>query len=182
MKTPILETERLILRPLQNTLQEAQHIFSAWTSDKEVAKYMRWSVHKSVSDTAEWLLLEEKNIDSDNYNWGFVLKETGELIGAGGLVFVQEHSCYELGYNLMRKQWGKGLATEAARRILLFAQEELHQKSMFCCHAAQNTASENIILKLGFKRVGTATYEKFDKSEKYECITYKLDNINSNTP
>jgi ribosomal-protein-alanine N-acetyltransferase len=97
MITPILESERIILRPL--SLNDTENIYRSWTSDSEVAKFMIWDVHKSVNDTIEWLKIEVENIDKEhNYIWGFVLKETGELFGSGGINFKEELGCYELGY------------------------------------------------------------------------------------
>ena len=82
MKTPILETERLLLRPL--TVEDAESVYTNWTSDPDVAKFMRWAVHKTVTETRDWLASDEALIESDEvYNWGFVLKQTGELIGSG---------------------------------------------------------------------------------------------------
>ena len=84
MKTPVLETKRLLLRPL--TYGDAQAVVSNWTRDAEVAKFMRWDVHTNISQTQEWLASEEASIDSDLlYNWGFVLKETGENFFYGNL-------------------------------------------------------------------------------------------------
>lgn len=57
MITPVLESKRMILRPL--SLNDANHIFKSWTSDPEVAKFMIWDIHKSVDDTIEWLKIEE---------------------------------------------------------------------------------------------------------------------------
>lgn len=92
MKTPILETERLLLRPL--TTNDVESAFSNWTSDPDIAKFMRWELHSNISETFEWLVSEETLIESDSvYNWGFVLKETGELIGSGGLVFIESKVC-----------------------------------------------------------------------------------------
>ena len=78
MRTPILETERIILRPL--SVNDAETIYRNWTSDEEVAKFMIWTTHSSVEVTKEWLKVEEQNIELDsNYTWGFVLKSNGEL-------------------------------------------------------------------------------------------------------
>ena len=76
MKTPIIETERMILRPL--SVMDANDIYERWTSDDRVSKYVRWCTHNSVKDTMEWLKVEENNILSDRiYQWGFTLKENG---------------------------------------------------------------------------------------------------------
>lgn len=52
MNTPILETERMILRPLSVT--DAYDIYERWTTDERVARYVRWSVNSSVDVTIEW--------------------------------------------------------------------------------------------------------------------------------
>jgi ribosomal-protein-alanine N-acetyltransferase len=74
MKTPIIETERIILRPL--SVNDASNIFERWTSDELVSKYMRWCTHNNVEETKAWLAMEEANIDSEHvYQWGFELKK-----------------------------------------------------------------------------------------------------------
>ena len=78
-----LETERLILRPL--TVNDAEEAFKNWTSDDEVSKYVRWSTHKNVEETKEYILLEEKRRKTEDcFNWGIVIKDSNELIGAIG--------------------------------------------------------------------------------------------------
>ena len=57
MKTPVIETERLLLRPL--TVADAEVIFNGWGRDKEVARFMRWNLHNNVDETKEWLVNEE---------------------------------------------------------------------------------------------------------------------------
>jgi ribosomal-protein-alanine N-acetyltransferase len=37
IKTPVLETDRLILRPLK--LDDAEHIYKNWSSDAQAVKY-----------------------------------------------------------------------------------------------------------------------------------------------
>ncbi len=144
MKTPILETERLLLRPL--TTNDVESAFSNWTSDPDIAKFMRWELHSNISETFEWLVSEETLIESDSvYNWGFVLKETGELIGSGGLVFIESKGMYELGYNIMKKYWNQGLTTEAAKVIIDFGINELNQRQFYCCHAKDNPASGKVM-------------------------------------
>lgn len=172
MRTPILETERLVLRPLK--IDDAETIFKNWTSDPEVAKFMRWNTHENVEVTKEWIKSEVDAIESDNvYNWGFVLKETGELIGSGGLIFKEDKVMYELGYNIMKKNWSQGLTTEAAKRIVEFGRNELRQEKMYCCHAKENPASGRVMEKAGFKYQNDAVYYSRDKTKVFdsrECI------------
>lgn len=173
MITPILESERIILRPL--SLKDAEDIYKNWTSDLEVAKFMIWDVHKSVNDTIEWLKIEVENIDKEqNYNWGFVLKETGELFGSGGINFKKELGCFEFGYNIMKKHWGKGLTTEAGKVILNFAINTLGEDKFFCRHAVNNIGSKKVMLKLGFEYYADSSYTSFSGKKQFLSKDYYL--------
>lgn len=173
MKTPILESKRIILRPL--SFYDAEHIFKSWTADSEVAKFMIWDIHKSVDDTIEWLKLEVQNIDSEHhYIWGFVLKETGELFGSGSINFKKELGCYELGYNIMRKHWRQGLTTEAGKVILDFAINILGEKKFFCRHAVDNIGSKKVMTKLGFEYSEDSSYTSFSGEKHFSSKDYYL--------
>lgn len=49
--TPIIETDRLILRKLE--LPDAQSVFDHWLSDERVTDNLIKGAHKSVSETIE---------------------------------------------------------------------------------------------------------------------------------
>ncbi len=172
MKTPILETVRMILRPI--SVEEAEVVFNGWTSDEEVARFMRWSIHTSVNETRAWLEYENENISDDNYNWGFELKSMSQLIGSGGLTYSREHQCYELGCNFMKNHWGNGYATEVTKEILEFAKNVLKVSKVFCCHALENTVSEKIVKKLGFIEGEREFCVKIDGSNRFTLKTYFL--------
>lgn len=173
MKTPVLETDRLLLRPL--CVADAETIFKNWTNNPNVTKFMRYSLHKTISDTREWLEIEEKNVLSDSvYNWGFVWKEKEMLIGSGGLVYQQEIESFELGYNIMEELWNQGLTTEAAQRIIKFAKEELKQSRLFACHAKENKASGRVMQKVGFRYSKDGHDRSFDKTREFETCEYIL--------
>lgn len=50
----ILETQRLILRPL--TIADAETAFYGWTGDAEANKHVSWLPHHSFDDAIEWLV------------------------------------------------------------------------------------------------------------------------------
>lgn len=172
LKTPIIETERLILRPLKAS--DAKESFENWASDPRVAKYMRYSTHESADVTREWLEAEEKAVDGDdNYTFGFVLKDNGKLIGSGGLI--RRDNAFEIGYNIMYDCWNKGYTTEASKAIIKFGQEKLGIKRFIACHAVENINSGKVILKLGFKYVGDSTYHSLDKTKLFNAKDYVLE-------
>lgn len=49
MTTPVIETSRMMLSPM--TVHDAETAFRNWTSDPDVARFMRWECHKSVKQT-----------------------------------------------------------------------------------------------------------------------------------
>lgn len=171
MKTPVIETERLTLRPL--TVGDAKAVFEGWASDQEVARFMRWNLHKNIEETKEWLVSEEiAAMGEDVFNWGFMLKENQRLIGSGGLIYSRQHQMYEIGYTLARDFWWKGLTTEAAKRIVEYAKDELKIKRLFAAHAIDNVASGKIIKKIGFTFQKEGTYSSFDGSRTFQSKEY----------
>lgn len=174
MKTPCLETERLLLRPLCTA--DAPHIFAAWTSDPAVARFMIWEVHKSAEDTRQWLEDVEKNLESGTaYDWGIVRKADGVLIGSGGLYYKADSDRWELGYNLMHAAWGQGYATEAARAMLDWAAQAAGVRHFLCLHAVENVRSRNVMCKLGFVYQGDGHYDSFGGTKHFDSKTYFLD-------
>ncbi len=159
MNTPILETQRLILRPFKE--QDAQEVIDCWESDPEVAKYMFWTSHNDINKTKEWIDFELGQISKDDwYRFALVLKDTNALIGTGLIYYEDEVESWEIGYNLGKKYWGKGYTTEAMKEILSFAQNQLHIKELVGRYAKENPASGKVMKKLGFQ---------YEKDIPYEC-------------
>ncbi len=167
----ILETKRLLLRPL--TLDDAEEAYRNWTSDPEVARFMRWEVHDSPAVTRAWLVADAQ--DEKTHNFGFVRKDTGALIGCGGLCWSKDHGMYELGYNIMKSCWNQGYTTEAAQALVVYARDELHQKRLFCCHAVDNPASGRVMKKAGFVYQRDGSYTNFDGTRHFACREYLLE-------
>jgi [ribosomal protein S5]-alanine N-acetyltransferase len=57
---------------------------------------------------------------------------------------------FEFGYWLGRRYWGRGYATEAARRALAFAFTELNAERLTAGWFHDNPASGRVLEKLGF--------------------------------
>ena len=82
MNTPILYTDRLILRPFNK--DDVNDVYNVWERDSEVAKYMFWTSHNDINKTIEWVNFEIEQIQKDDwYRFAIVLKATNELIGTG---------------------------------------------------------------------------------------------------
>ena len=167
MAVPVLETERLILRPL--TIDDLDAVFK-WTGDPRVNKYMIYPLYKSKEDGREWL--ESLNKDDDKKDFGFVLKETGELIGSGGMYYHPDIDVWSVGYNLAYDYWNRGLVTEAMKKILEWARQNFTVHAIAGTFAIGNTGSQRVMEKLGMTFYEDTEYSKLDNSETFKAKTY----------
>lgn len=158
MQTPVLETERLILRPFDEN--DGTDVFECWESDPDVAKYMFWTSHNDINKSVGWAREEASKINSEDwYRFALIEKDGSNLIGTGLIYYEEEVSDWEIAYNLGKKYWGKGFTTEAMSKIIEFAKNELKIRVIVGRHANENEASEKIMKKLGFKFIKDISYE-----------------------
>ena len=163
----MIETERLILRPL--TAADAEDAYE-WQSDPEVNRYMVYPLYTDVEKTRAWI----ESLPPDEGEFGFQLKATGKVIGAGGVKYVEAENAWELGYNLNREYWGRGYCTEASKALLQWAYEVHGARDFIACHATANAASGNVLRKCGFQFVKYGRYSRYDGSETFEASFYRM--------
>ena len=107
-KLPELETERLWLRKV--TVEDLVAIH-AYAKQEEVARYMTWPAHKTLSDTMDFIdfclrQYEQKQIAP----WGIEYKENRRLIGTIDFVsWDTKNRIAEIGYVLSPDYWGRGI-------------------------------------------------------------------------
>ncbi|WP_105616418.1 GNAT family N-acetyltransferase [Vallitalea okinawensis] len=172
MKTPILKTDRLILRPFRADDLEA--VFHGWETDPDVARYMMWESHDDISKTKNFIKMELQRIDSDDwYRWAIVIKETNLLIGTCLIYYKHETDSFEVAYNLGKKHWGQGYTTEAMNEAIKFAKDFLGIKELLGGCAKVNAASEKVMKKLGFTYVKDCPYDCGEEMQ-LEGVIYRL--------
>ncbi len=150
-----LETDRLRLRPFR--LDDAEAMFSRWASDDEVTKYLTWPTHTDLEQTkailARWVAEYEQ---PERLNFAIELKEEGNKLIGGIDVVHYDEGMPVIGYNLSRAYWGRGIMTEACRRVLdyLFSQGF---EAVKIDAIAENIGSNRVIRKCGGELVKTET-------------------------
>ena len=172
----VLETERLILRPL--TLADAPAVF-VWGGDPEVNRYMAYPLERSMADAEAWLREVERADGRNDLDFGFVRKENGLLIGSGGVYRKKgtwwRRSWWTLGYNLRRDCWGRGYAAEAARAMVDFAHRKRGARIFLADHAVDNPASGRVLEKCGLVFDHNGQYSKLDDSATFPSKSYRLE-------
>jgi len=76
-------------------------------------------------------------------------KSSGKMIGRIGLMNPPGWPGFELGWTLGRASWGKGYATEGARRVLEYAFTEMDRDHVISCIAPDNINSAKVAERLG---------------------------------
>jgi len=151
---PTLETQRLRLRPL--TPEDAATV-ARLAGRREIAHTTISIPHPYSEDQArQWIATHTGQSDAaKGILFGVAARDDVQLIGAAGLRDIDaEHSQAELGFWIGVQSWSKGYATEAARRVVRYAFEELQLNRVYAHHMVRNPASGRVLEKLGMKREG----------------------------
>lgn len=80
-------------------------------------------------------------------------KSTNEYLGRGGtrLVVLDGQPDVEASWTIVAEHWGKGLATEMARRAVRAGFETIRLPSIVTFTLPTNLASQNVMKKVGFR-------------------------------
>lgn len=173
--TKVLTTDRLILRPL--TLDDAQSVFDNWACDDEVTKYLTWHTHQSVDDSIAYLTMCVDGYNApDYYQWGIVLKDTGQLIGNISVVKNVAQLIAQLGWVLGRAWWGRGIMPEAAREVIRYLFDEVGFKRIIAKHDTNNHKSGRVMQKVGMRYECTIKDGGNNNQGVVDLISYYIDN------
>lgn len=149
-----LETERLILRPLQQT--DAARV-QELAGDARIAATTLAIPHPYEDGFAEKYI--EETLSNETEGRGFtraiVLKESGELIGVIGLGNTPERPSAMTGYWIGCDYWNRGYASEALRSVV---QHGFEAMGLECIHAnvfTGNEQSARVQEKAGLRYEGT---------------------------
>lgn len=175
---PTFITERLIMRPFE--IKDAEAVF-AYASDEENTRYMLWERHRTIEDTLTFINWELENYKKGNcYDYAFVLKETGAVIGSGGSMTVNPPHSAEIGYIIDKKYWGRGLVPEAMAALIDYYISELKIRRIEAKHFLENEKSGRVMLKLGMRYEGLLRQKVYAQGRYWDVRQYAL--INEGTP
>jgi RimJ/RimL family protein N-acetyltransferase len=162
-----LETERLILRMFR---EEDAEVYAKICADAEVMRYLADGRALSVLEAWRHMAFIVGHWQLRGYgHWAVEERSSGKLAGRIGFLNPAGWPGFELGWTLGREFWGKGYATEGARRALRYAFEELDREHVISLIQPQNQASIKVAERLGEKLEGET--KVFD----HEVLIYGID-------
>ena len=147
LEIPIIETPRLVLRPLAEDDVEPLH---GLMQEPEVLRYIGdrqvptleevwravagWLGHWALRGCGQWAVDE---------------KASGRVIGRMGIINPAGWPGPEVGYLLGKEFWGRGYATEGARAALDWGFEHRDFEELISLIDPENVASVGVAAKLG---------------------------------
>jgi RimJ/RimL family protein N-acetyltransferase len=165
---PILETERLILRPLEISDSET---IRALAGTDEVYRSTLDIPHPYETGMAEkWISTHPSQFyNGEGVTLAITLRSEKSIIGAIGLMITKNHQRAELGYWIGPEQWNKGYCTEAAAAVVKYGFNVLNLHKITANHFESNPASGRVLSKVGMIREGRLADEVF-KDGKFETL------------
>ena len=153
-RLPELETEDLILR--KPRMRDAKDIFR-YASDPEVARYVLWEPHRSVSETASFVRDLRVRIRAGYpSSWVVTLRETGLVT------------------KFSREYWNHGYATQALRAVIDCLFSSLPLNRLEAQHDVRNPASGRVMQKCGLTQEGILRGRIMNKGEYIDTALYSV--------
>lgn len=147
--TPVLETERLVLRAPR--LEDAKAV-ALLANDRRIAENTARIPHPyRLADAEDFIASLDKRQDGLTF---FATLRDGTLIGGCGLHERVPEEGAEIGYWFGVAYWGHGYATEAARAIIDHAFGEMNHAALQSSARVTNPASRRVLEKCGFQWIG----------------------------
>jgi RimJ/RimL family protein N-acetyltransferase len=172
MDSPTLTTERLVLRPA--TQADVPFVLSLF-SRSETNRYSSFGDISTAEEAQRLFDAFLKPGSETHFRLVADLRSSGEAVGTLGLYSYSEaNRRAELGYDLLREHWGRGLTTEAVRELLRYAFEELGLNRVEATTDPENAGSVRVLEKTGFTREGLMRQRHHYKGSFHDEAFYGL--------
>ncbi|MCB2406458.1 GNAT family N-acetyltransferase [Hymenobacter lucidus] len=170
---PVLQTERLTLRPL--TTDDAPTI-RFFRSDDAFLRYIHREKEPTLEQAHRHLaLLEQLLVNNEGIMWGLSPKTDQALLGTICLWNLQPaaHRA-EVGYGLHPQYEKQGLMAEALAAVVRYSFEQLRLHSLEAHVDPENIASIRLLEKQGFVREGYFRESSYFQGQFLDTAVYTL--------
>lgn len=151
MKTT-LETDRLVLRKWRESDREP---FASMNTNEAVMRF--FPRHYTSEESNNFIDANQRLLHERGWaNWAVEIAHSGHFAGFTGLSHPAPwHPCagsVEIGWRLHNDYWGRGIATEAATRVLAYGFNDVGLKEIISFTAHCNLPSIAVMKKLGMRQ------------------------------
>jgi RimJ/RimL family protein N-acetyltransferase len=146
-----LETERLTLRMWREDDFEG---YARICADEEVMRYIGGKAYSRLEAWRSMAYMIGHWHLRGYGHWAVEEKASGHFIGRMGFFNPEGWPGFEVGWTLARESWGRGYASEGARRMLDYAFTEMDRDHVISLIHPENRASIKVAEKMGEKVEG----------------------------
>ena len=145
----ILKTKRLILRPFQD---KDLPVILRYRNDERCAKYQTWQ-DRSLKELQSFFYAVKSKEVGDDWIQLAVARRIDDLL-VGDIYLAFELHNISLGYTIDYLYHRQGFAFEILSETIKYLREKYPSKQITAKVFTGNIASIDLLLKLGFKKVG----------------------------
>jgi len=139
--------------------------FFRLSNNEKVMKFVTGhALSREESDEMLGQILKENEVETYFGRYLIEEKQTGKLVGAAKLEAYGDE--VEIGYRVMEEYWGKGVATEIAKALLVFAIRKFDPPAVVAFVNVENTASIRVLEKAGMMNL--------ERIEDLDEVKYKF--------
>lgn len=146
---PIIETDRLILRPM---IVSDVSALKKWMSDKSIYTY--WGKGPSKAEMNPELLFEKQERPAKSFHLGIAEKNSNEVIGDLWVYLIENDRMAQVAIRLSKEKHGKGYGTEALSAMTRFCFENTELQRLWTQVDVRNTGSVKMLEKCGYSKEG----------------------------
>ncbi|MCR8644602.1 GNAT family N-acetyltransferase [Paenibacillus sp. N1-5-1-14] len=152
---PILKSDKLVLKKVEES--HLDDVFAIYDNDNVfeycgiIPKHNKATVKSMIGH------FERDYNKRSSVKWGiFQQEDPGRLVGIiEAMEFNQKVNSVTIGYFLVEKSWGQGIATEAVRILVDFLFRDVGVNRIQAEVMPANDGSKKVLLKNGFSYEGT---------------------------
>ncbi|MDO5120149.1 MAG: GNAT family protein [Coriobacteriales bacterium] len=146
---PVIETERLRLRPLCASDVPA---LREWMADRSIYAY--WGKGPSRTDKDPALMFEKPERPTKSLHLGIEERESGKIVGELWVYLIVNDRMATVAIRLAPSRQGMGYGTEALSAVTRFCFERTELQRLCAEVDVRNVASWRMLEKCGFVREG----------------------------
>ncbi|MDE5422478.1 GNAT family N-acetyltransferase [Ancylomarina sp. DW003] len=171
------ETKRLLIRKLEVS---DIPIWESFFENNPFLPFLGLDLSLDIkAQSKDWIERQLWRYENNKYgHHALIDKQTNKFIGQCGLLTqeIDNKIETEIGYHIIPEYWGKGYATEAARKFRDYAFENNLCNSLVSIIDVRNIVSQKVAEKNGMKRTKQLKYFNLDvyiyriEREEYESI------------
>ncbi len=147
--TAELWTENLLLRRYRP--EDAEELYRRFGTDPEMVKYSGWNPYATPEMAQETVRrFIESYTDEHAYSW---LMDVDDIIVGTIGAYDYENGQIEVGFSVVKAWQGRGLATEALKKVMEYLTENEGIPCVTAWCAAENIGSGRVLEKAGMRLV-----------------------------